>query len=129
MFGVVANKQTLYWRDSETLWRHTLAVGETAEALDDLGFVLVKEGRYDEARPLLERVFALIPEDDDALCTMGVLLWHTGHPDEAKEYFVKALSVNPQHVETLINLGSYLLERGSTMMPSPSWNGPWTASR
>ena len=42
--------QTGFWRDSETLWKHTLAcTSRNAVAHNDLGIVLAAAGRLDEA--------------------------------------------------------------------------------
>jgi hypothetical protein len=42
--------QTSYWRDSETLWTHTLAATENNDvAQNNLGIVLLRNGKLDEA--------------------------------------------------------------------------------
>ena len=48
--GVCAGKQTSYWRNSETLWTHTLAVTQNNDvAHTNLGMFLADRGQLDEA--------------------------------------------------------------------------------
>jgi tetratricopeptide (TPR) repeat protein len=61
--GAQARVQAGVWRDSETLWRHALAIEPTRnDAIYRLGRVLQDEGRYDEAISLLRAQARTAPD-------------------------------------------------------------------
>src|SRR6266568_4192968 len=59
--------QVSYWRDSESLWTHTLAVtSENPIAQNNLAMALKEKGRTDQAIGHLERILELNPNDAKA---------------------------------------------------------------
>jgi len=71
--GGLARRQTETWRDSETLFRHALAVTEdNVAAHSNLANLLVSEGRRVEAVEHYEAVLALKPEHAN---TLNNLAW------------------------------------------------------
>ena len=67
--------QLSYWRDSETLFRHTLAVTENNYlAYNNLGTCLSEKGQLAEARDCFQKSLRIKPNNVDALCNMGSVL-------------------------------------------------------
>lgn len=59
--------QVNYWRDSETLWRHALAVSKDNDLAHlNLGMILADQKRVDDAIAELEGVVSRHPNDADA---------------------------------------------------------------
>jgi protein O-mannosyl-transferase len=76
--------------------------GGLAEVLVNLGELYTKQGRYEEALPLLRRAFQSSPDFprlrtdlSRALRRRGNELAHIGRPDEAQALFGEALRVQP----------------------------------
>jgi serine/threonine protein kinase len=71
--------------------------GGTGTQLNDQGFRLMKQGRYAEAVPILQRAVASYPDDSQdiqyayALYNLGVSLNRSGHSKEAIPYLEKRL--------------------------------------
>src|SRR5205814_758277 len=62
-----ASGQASYWRDSETLFTHALAVTSTNDvAENNLGIVFLQKGNLDEAISLLQAAVDLRPENSPA---------------------------------------------------------------
>ncbi len=111
--GACAGVQTGYWRNSETLFRHALAVGqESCTALHSLAKVAMDRGRYDEAKTYLTRALELNPRYAMALNNLGVCLLYQGQYEEAGRCFRKALEIDPQYVSAMTNLGGTLAQLG-----------------
>jgi tetratricopeptide (TPR) repeat protein len=117
--GVVTWAQAKHWRDSESLWTHTLAVTEkNAVAHLNLGTVLLKRGQIDEALTHYEealRVHQSTSRSDLVLAlihtNIGSALRQRGHVDEAISHFRRAIPLQPDYAEAHLNLGRALLEK------------------
>jgi tetratricopeptide (TPR) repeat protein len=110
---LVLHGQIGYWRNSETLFRHALAVTtNNVVAHNNLGEYLVSQGRFNEAIPELQEAIRLKPEDPEALNDLGLVSAREGHLDEAISFYRKALNVKPDSVEALNNLGAALSDQG-----------------
>ena len=60
--SVVAFRQTAYWKDSQTLFQHALAVTKNNYTIENnLGVVLARAGKSDEAIALYRKRRAHIP--------------------------------------------------------------------
>ena len=67
-----ARAQTAYWRDSESLWTHTLAcTPDNSIAHNNLGNVFLEQGRMDEAIAQFQKALAINPDDDEAHNNLG----------------------------------------------------------
>lgn len=113
--GVLAyasRAQTAHWRDSLTLWRHVLSVGQdNVCAQSNLGHALLKRGNVDEALKCFNAALSVDPKDVESLNSRGVALALAGHTDEALRSYEAALRVHPRSQATLNNIGD-LLNRG-----------------
>ncbi len=90
-------KQLSYWRDSETLFTHALAVtGDSALAHLNLGAAYEEQNRTAEAMNEYQEVIRLDPGRTTAYSNMGRLLVGEGKLDEALEYSRAAMLMEPQ---------------------------------
>jgi tetratricopeptide (TPR) repeat protein len=107
-------KQTSYWRDSESLWRHTLAcTPDNFIGHSSLGNALLIKGSVDEAIAHLQMALQIIPDYAEAHYNLGNALFNKGSVDEAIAHFQMALQIKPDYAEAHKNLGDALLKKGS----------------
>ncbi len=106
-------RQTCFWRDSETLWAHTVAsTGQNEPARLQLGLVLADRGKVDEAIAQYRKVLETRPLFVLARCTLGTALARKGRLDEAIAQYEKALEISPDSALAHNNLGLALAGRG-----------------
>ena len=113
--GVSSYFQTSYWRDSESLWKHTLAcTSDNAVAQYDLGMAFFQKGQADEAMTHFQEAVNISPQHARAHVNLGVVLFQKGRVDEAITHFQKALQleIHPDHAGVHYNLGIALLQKG-----------------
>lgn len=104
-FAFVARVQAGYWRDSETLWTHTIAVTkDNYFAHASLADLLMRRGRVNEAIEHSEEAVRIRPTDTDAQNNLGLALLQNGDPKRAVAHFEEALAVNPGHMNAEVNL-------------------------
>ncbi len=109
---VCARTQTSYWRNSESLWTHTLAcTADNAVAHNDLGQVLFQKKRPDEAIAHFRMALQIKPDYAEAHHNFGNALLQAGRADEAMLQYRQALDVNPEDARSHNNLGYLLLEK------------------
>jgi len=114
VFAANAWAQTKYWRDSETLWRHTLAVtsAENDVARFYLGEFLLDHQRTDEALTELKIVAAHHPDDVETHYDLGNAFLQKNQIDEAVTEFQTALKIDPKHSDAETALANILLGLG-----------------
>ena len=101
----VAWIQTTYWRDSETLWTHTLAV----TSHNDVGHasiadLLLRRDRIDEAVSHSEEALRIRSSNGNAHTTLALCLFRTGRVDEAVAHWKESLQINPNDMNAQTNL-------------------------
>jgi protein O-mannosyl-transferase len=102
---LTARAQVSYWRDSETLWTHTIAVTkDNYFAHGSLADLLMRRGRVNEAIEHSEEALRIRPNNADAQNNLGLALLQTGEPKRAVENLEKALDVDPGHMNAEVNL-------------------------
>lgn len=105
-------KQTTYWRNSETLWTHTIACTADNElAHYNLGIALDEQGKLDEAMAQYQEALKIRPSYPAAENNLGLALQRKGALDEAIAHFQKAIQ-GAGFVEPIVNLGNALLQKG-----------------
>ena len=106
-------KQTTYWRNSESLWTHTLAcTSDNATAYDGFGNVFLQQGRLVEAIAHFQKALQIHPDFAEARLNLGNALLQKGEVDEAITHFQRALQIYPDFTEANLNLGYALLQKG-----------------
>ena len=104
-------RQLGYWRDSETLFTHALAVTKNnALAHLNLGEAYQEEQRSAEALAQYQQVLQLDPGRQEADNNIARLLNDEGRPEAALEYSRTAVRLNPRSPSLHASLGIILFE-------------------
>jgi tetratricopeptide (TPR) repeat protein len=111
----VAQAQVMFWQNTETLFRHALAVtGKNFIAFNSLGFYFSDFGEFNEAKRMFKDSLAENPASAAAWNKLGSVLMNQGHYEEAVEDCKKALQINPRMAEALGTLGLIYIKEGKT---------------
>jgi Flp pilus assembly protein TadD len=98
--------QSGYWKNSGTLFRHTLAVTENNYvACNDLGTWLSGNGQVAEAMDYFRKSLQIKPDNPDAVYNLGNAFAKLGNWDEAINNYQRALQITPNQPDVLDNLG------------------------
>jgi protein O-mannosyl-transferase len=109
----VTENQLRYWRDSEVLFRHALAVNkDNYIAHINLGVALELEDRLDEAVAEYHTAETIAPNRYQIHNNLGNCLDHQGKPAEALAEYRAAVRLNPKLPELHNSLGIVLDEQG-----------------
>ena len=108
------NDQLGYWRNSETLFRHSLAVTtNNIVALDHLGIRLSFEGQSEEAIACFLEALRLNPNSPQVRYDLGNALAAQGRFAEAITNYQRAIEALPGHYEAHDRLGLVSAMQGS----------------
>jgi len=100
-----ARAQASYWRDSEMLWAHTIAVTkDNYFAHASLADLLMRRGRVNEAIEHSAEALRIRPGDADAQNNLGLAMLQTGDTKRAVAHLEKALQIDPGHMNAEVNL-------------------------
>jgi tetratricopeptide (TPR) repeat protein len=114
--------QTSYWRDSETLFRHALAVTVNNDvAENNLGIVFLRQGKVDEAISLLQASVDLRPDNSPAHENLAKALLQKGHVTEALIHYRKLLELQPDNIEVHNIVGTVLVQQGQIQDGVEEW--------
>ena len=109
----LTRQQIGYWKDSEALFRHALAVTEKNDrACNCLGVALDQKGHLDEAIRQFQEAIRLEPDHPTAHYNLGIALDKKGQIDEAIRQFQEAIRLNPRYAEAHYNFGIILGRKG-----------------
>jgi len=120
--SILSWKQTTYWRNTETLWRRTLAVtpdNDVAHA--GLGGILFVRGQIDESIDHYERALRLRDGNVAAHFGLGRALAAKQRTDAAIFHFQKALSIQPDYIAASNDLGVLLASKGEIKEAIAAW--------
>ncbi len=95
VLAVVAHRQLIYWGDNASLWSHTLQVtGPNWLAENNLGRILMSEGREDEGAAHFFRAASIYP--NDPVSNMNIALYEQKHGNltEAVTHFKIAITMS-----------------------------------
>ncbi len=113
-------RQSKLWHDSETLFRHVLALKpDIPEVHNNLGFVLVNQLRIDEGMMEYRKALDIKPDFAKAMNNLGLALLSQGRIAEGIEQCRKALDVDPNYAFAHNNLGLALMYLGQTAEALP----------
>jgi tetratricopeptide (TPR) repeat protein len=108
-----AHLQASRWKNSESLWRHTLTCTlDNNIAHNNLGTALLQMGRLDEAAVHFQKVLEVQPLNAEARNNLGNVFFQKGRVDEAVADYQKALEINPKLALARYNLGVAFLQNG-----------------
>src|SRR5205807_7985763 len=116
-------KQTTYWKNSETLWTHTLAVTKDDDvALTNLGTLLMERGQLDDALSYFQRALAVRSGSEHRHYNLSLAIIHdstgnvlarTGRLEDAIVHFRQAIELRPDFPDPHYNLGTALFQKGN----------------
>jgi protein O-mannosyl-transferase len=111
--GVATWTRAAVYRDSETLWRDTVAKNPKAWAgYNNLGLILLQSGKTREAIEHFQRALQLKPDYADAHYNLGIAFAQTDRIEDAINQYEQALRLAPDSAETHNNLGIALKQVG-----------------
>src|SRR5256886_14931558 len=120
--AILSWKQTAHWRDTETLWRHTLAVTPDSDvAHAGLGGILFVRGQIDESIDHYESALRLRDGNAAAHFGLGRALAAEQKTDAAIFHFQKALSIQPDYIAASDGLGVLLASKGEIKEAIAAW--------
>ena len=115
-------RQTTHWRDTEALWRHTLAVTPDSDvAHAGLGGILFVRGQIDESIDHYERALRLRDGNVAAHFGLGRALAAKQKTDPAIFHFQKALSIQPDNIGASNDLGVMFASKGEIREAISAW--------
>ena len=114
--------QTRYWRNSETLWTHALAVTSNNDfAHNNLAYLLVDRGELDDAISHFEAAAEIRSHKTDMHYNVGSAfvemnladaLARKGQSDEAMFHYEEAIRLEPNYADAYYNRGNVLFAKG-----------------
>ena len=112
--------QVRHWRDSVSLFEHTLRVtGDNPTAQYSLGLALEQQGRlaqavahYEEALRLNREAVSPNPDYATLHNDLGLALFQQGKLAQALAHYQTALALNPNYAPAYNNLGNALIVQG-----------------
>jgi protein O-mannosyl-transferase len=105
--------QVSRWRDTDTLFEHTLSVTTDNLVVEyNYGYDLMQRGQYGRAVPHFAEALRLEPRFFAALVYMGLSLEKEGKPQDAMAFYDRAVAVDPNNADVRTNLGLLLAREG-----------------
>ena len=123
--------QASYWKNSETLWSHTLAVtGENDVAHNNLGFLFLRRGELDNAISEFQAALDIRSRNTETHYSLGAALIQNNLgnafarkqlSDEAINHLQEAVRLRPDYADAYFNLGSVLFQQGRIDQAIAQW--------
>jgi len=111
---VATRRQLAYWRNSETLFRHAIAVTwNNYAAYNNLGIALETQDRVAEAAECYKNALVIFPRYADAHCNLATCYRKLKRTRDAIDEYQTALRIDPKNARTHYFLGNELLAEGS----------------
>ena len=109
----LAMHQVSYWRNCETLYKHTLSVTSNNFLVDhNLCHHFMLADRLDEAEPLCRESIEIRPAYSEPYNTLGIIEFKRGKFPEAEQDFKQSLQYGPGYIFALINLSQAQARQG-----------------
>ncbi|MFH1981144.1 MAG: tetratricopeptide repeat protein [Pseudomonadota bacterium] len=113
--GLVTRENLPYWKNSDTLFRHALAVTEKNDiALRGVAYELMMEKHFGTAREYLEAALSIAPENNELHFDMGNVMASLDRPKEALFHFREAIRLAPGYYQAHCSAGNMLRDMGET---------------
>lgn len=111
--AVCTRQQLACWRNSETLFRHSISVTENNYvAYCNLGMASVNQEQWDEAAEYFANALLAKTNYAPALNNFGATLFQKGRVAEAGVCIQKAIELDPEDVSEYFNLGQVRVAQG-----------------
>jgi len=106
VFAVGTWHQAGYWKDSRTLFEHTLAITERNYIIrNNLGVILARDGDAKGAMDQYRQAIAINPEYAEAHANLGHALLFAGQFEAARSQLLEALRLRPSFAMAQADLG------------------------
>jgi tetratricopeptide (TPR) repeat protein len=103
----VAMYQHGYFEQAAASFRQVIAAKpNNADAYYNLGTLMLRTNRLNEARDYLEQTLKLQPNYPEAWNNLGMMAAQQGHPDQAVQDFQRSLALRPTYATAYLNLGN-----------------------
>ena len=113
--SLLTHMQLKHWRDSATLFKHTLKVTRNNHImLNNYATFLKGSGQFDLAIGYFTEALKLKPDSAEVHNNFGDAMYNAGRIDEGIKYYKKAISLNPQLAAAHYNLAIALAQYGKT---------------
>jgi len=123
--------QTSYWRNSETLWTHALAVtSDNDVAHNNLGYLCIDRDELDKAISHFETALRIRSSKQDPHYSVGSAfvqmnladaLGRKGQPDDAMVHYEEAIRLQPNYADAYYNRGNILFAEGRIDEAMADW--------
>jgi tetratricopeptide (TPR) repeat protein len=111
VLAALARDQVSRWRNSETLFRHTLAVAGESLLRTNLGGALIELERWEDALREYDIALSTTPNDMVAWFNVGIAAGKLRRWEEAEEAFRTVVEADPSDLKALFNLGNCLAKQ------------------
>jgi len=113
VLGLLTLQRNKDYCSGMTIWQKVLDIApDNARAHYNLGSIIQKQGRLDEAISHYRQAIHIKPDDADVYNNLGNILQFQGKIDEAVSHFYQAINKDPNFFEAYNNLGNALLLQG-----------------
>jgi tetratricopeptide (TPR) repeat protein len=110
------------WKDAIDAYRRVVAIDPSyAAAWNNLGLLLHRMGRYDEARQAYDTAVAQDPACAEAAYNLGSLAEDQGDVEAGIAHYRRALEVSPDYADAHFNLAAALARTGRSAAAVTHW--------
>jgi len=107
VLGLLTWRQASIWRDDETLNRHIIALNPQArDAHLNLGYILYKQGRYEEALDVTRVAVEQRPDHFIIHANLGMVLNELRRFEEAETHLSRAIALDPNNTQALYSMAT-----------------------
>jgi len=107
LLAVLTIRQVRFWRNSKSLYAHTLKVtSQNPVILTNFGVAFdYNERNFDTVFSLYSQVLRIDPHNYQTLYNVGCMLEQKGQLQKAQEYFERSIAMNPTYASPYRELG------------------------
>ncbi|MBK9171228.1 MAG: glycosyltransferase family 39 protein [Bryobacterales bacterium] len=120
--GIRAFFQVHTWRDSETLYRHAIAVTPENEPIyRNLSIMYTRMGRFSDAETAIREAIRFEPARPENRVRLGAILALAGRPSDAVTAYRAALRLDPTYTAARKELAGALMKASRTGEALAEW--------